>query len=110
MKRLILALFRLDLRRRRPDARSRRRHLVCHAIERYTGTKFGTPDTMTAALAITTAVKAVPVKQIGYSGLMLPVMDDKRLAQRWDENNVRHRRAARVFGGVRDGARYGAVA
>ena len=41
---------------------------------------------MTAALAITTAVKAVPVKQIGYSGLMLPVMEDKRLAQRWSEN------------------------
>jgi uncharacterized protein (UPF0210 family) len=56
------------------------------AIERYTGAKFGTPGTMTAALAITTAVKAVPVKQIGYSGLMLPVMEDKRLAQRWDEN------------------------
>jgi uncharacterized protein (UPF0210 family) len=53
------------------------------AIERYTGAKFGTNGTMTAALAITTAVKAVPVKQIGYSGLMLPVMEDKRLAQRW---------------------------
>src|SRR5215469_4238751 len=56
------------------------------AIERYTGSKFGSPGTMTAALAITTAVKAVPVKQIGDSGLMLPVMEDKRLAERWDEN------------------------
>ena len=56
------------------------------AIERYTGAKFGSSGTMTAALAITTAVKAVPVKQIGYSGLMLPVMEDKRLAQRWAEN------------------------
>ena len=25
------------------------------------------------------------MKQIGYSGLMLPVMEDKRMAQRWDE-------------------------
>ena len=57
------------------------------AIERYTGAKFGTNGTMTAALAITTAVKAVQVKQIGYSGLMLPVMEDKRLAQRWAENS-----------------------
>lgn len=57
------------------------------AIERFTGAKFGTSGTMTAALAITTAVKAVPVKQIGYSGLMLPVMEDKRLAQRWAENS-----------------------
>lgn len=57
------------------------------AIERYTGAKFGTHGTMTAALAITSAVKAVKVKQIGYSGLMLPVMEDKRLAQRWAENS-----------------------
>ncbi len=38
---------------------------------------------MTAALAITTAVKAVPVKQVGYSGLMVPVREDQLLAQRW---------------------------
>jgi uncharacterized protein (UPF0210 family) len=56
------------------------------AIERYTGAKFGANGTMTAALAITSAVKAVKVKQIGFSGLMLPVMEDKRLAQRWAEN------------------------
>jgi uncharacterized protein len=56
------------------------------AIERYTGANFGASGTMTAALAITSAVKAVKVKQIGFSGLMLPVMEDKRLAQRWAEN------------------------
>ena len=56
------------------------------AIERYTGGKFGENGTMTAALAITSAVKAVKVKQVGFSGLMLPVMEDKRLAQRWAEN------------------------
>jgi uncharacterized protein (UPF0210 family) len=57
------------------------------AIETYTGAKFGSSGTMTAALIITTAVKAVPVKQIGYSGLMVPVMEDKRLAQRWAEGS-----------------------
>jgi uncharacterized protein len=56
------------------------------AIERYTGAPFGSSGTMTAALAITTAVKAVKVKQVGYSGLMLPVMEDKRLAHRWAED------------------------
>jgi uncharacterized protein (UPF0210 family) len=56
------------------------------AIEHYTGAAFGSNGTMTAALAITTAVKALKVKQVGYSGLMLPVMEDKRLAQRWAEN------------------------
>src|SRR5215469_4416204 len=38
------------------------------AIEAYTGAKFGSSGTLTAALIITTAVKAVPVKQIGYAG------------------------------------------
>jgi uncharacterized protein len=56
------------------------------AIEKFTGEKFGASGTMTAALAITSAVKAVKVKQTGYAGLMLPVMEDKRMAQRWAEN------------------------
>jgi len=55
------------------------------AIEAFTGAKFGAGGTMTAALIITTAAKAVPVRQIGYSGLMLPVMEDKLLARRWAE-------------------------
>jgi uncharacterized protein len=58
---------------------------IAAAMEAFTGDKFGASGTMTAALAITTAVKAVPVKRIGYSGLMLPVMEDKLLAQRWAE-------------------------
>ncbi len=59
---------------------------IAAAIETYTGAKFGSSGTMTAALIITSAVKAVPVKQIGYSGLMVPVMEDKLLAQRWAED------------------------
>jgi uncharacterized protein (UPF0210 family) len=58
------------------------------AIETYTGAKFGSSGTMTAALIITTAVKAVPVKQVGYSGLMVPVMEDKVLARRWAEGTI----------------------
>ena len=56
------------------------------AIENYTGARFGSSGTLTAARIITAAVKAVPVKQIGYSGLMVPVMEDKLLAQRWAES------------------------
>lgn len=55
------------------------------AIESYTGAKFGSSGTMTAALIITTAVKSVAVRRVGYSGLMVPVMEDKRLAERWAE-------------------------
>ena len=58
---------------------------VAAAIETYTGAKFGSSGTMTAALIITTAVKAVPVEQVGYAGLMVPVMEDQLLAQRWAE-------------------------
>jgi uncharacterized protein (UPF0210 family) len=56
------------------------------AIETLTGAKFGSSGTLTAARVITTAVKAVPVRQVGYSGLMVPVMEDKLLAQRWAES------------------------
>ena len=56
------------------------------AIEAFTGARFGSSGTLTAARIITTAVKAVPAKQVGYSGLMVPVMEDKLLAQRWAES------------------------
>jgi uncharacterized protein (UPF0210 family) len=56
------------------------------AIEAFTGAKFGSSGTLTAAHIITAAVKAIPEKQVGYSGLMVPVMEDKLLAQRWAES------------------------
>ena len=56
------------------------------AMEAWSGARFGSSGTMTAALIITTAVKAVPVRQIGYSGLMVPVLEDKRLADRWAQH------------------------
>ncbi len=55
------------------------------AIEKFTGASFGSSGTMTAASLITQAVKSVPVKQVGYSGLMVPVLEDARMAQRWSE-------------------------
>jgi uncharacterized protein (UPF0210 family) len=55
------------------------------AIEAFTGAKFGSSGTLTAARIITAAVKAVPQKQTGYAGLMVPVMEDKLLSERWAE-------------------------
>jgi uncharacterized protein (UPF0210 family) len=55
------------------------------AMEKFVGGPFGSSGTMTAAAIITQAVRAVPVRQIGYSGLMLPVLEDARMAQRWSE-------------------------
>jgi uncharacterized protein (UPF0210 family) len=59
---------------------------IAGAIESFTGARFGSSGTLTAARIITTAEKAVPVRQVGYSGLMLPVLEDKLLAQRWGES------------------------
>ena len=58
---------------------------IAAAIEAFTGARFGSSGTMTAARIITAAVKAVPQRQIGYSGLMVPVMEDKLMARRWAE-------------------------
>jgi uncharacterized protein len=55
------------------------------AIESFIGAPFGSPGTETAAGIITGAVNAVPVKQTGYSGLMLPVLEDALLTRRWTE-------------------------
>ena len=58
---------------------------IAGAIESFTGTAFGSSGTMTAAGIITRAVQATSVKRTGYSGLMIPVMEDKLLARRWAE-------------------------
>jgi uncharacterized protein (UPF0210 family) len=55
------------------------------AIEGFTGAKFGSSGTMTAAALVTAALRAIPVKHAGYSGLMLPILEDSTLAQRWSE-------------------------
>jgi uncharacterized protein len=55
------------------------------AVESFTGAPFGSPGTETAAGLITRAVKDVPVKQTGYSGLMLPVLEEAVLTRRWTE-------------------------
>jgi uncharacterized protein (UPF0210 family) len=55
------------------------------AIESFTGSPFGAPGTETAAAIITRAVQAVQVKQTGYSGLMIPVLEDAVLTRRWTE-------------------------
>ena len=58
------------------------------AIENLIKQPFGMSGTMTAAATITAAIKDVTVKQTGYNGLMLPILEDARLAQRWSEGRV----------------------
>jgi uncharacterized protein (UPF0210 family) len=58
------------------------------AIENFTGAPLGSSGTLTAAALITRALRALPVKRIGYSGLMLPVLEDSDIAKRWDEGTL----------------------
>jgi uncharacterized protein (UPF0210 family) len=58
------------------------------AIEAFTGHPVGSSGTLGTAFLITTAVRSVQVKQVGYAGLMLPVLEDERLAQRWSEGKL----------------------
>ena len=58
---------------------------IGRAMESFTGAPFGTSGTLTAAAIITRAVQAAPVKRVGYSGLMVPVLEDAVLARRWAE-------------------------
>jgi uncharacterized protein len=55
------------------------------AIEELTGAPVGSSGTLTAAALITHALRAIHVAHPGYSGLMLPVLEDEVLAQRWSE-------------------------
>jgi uncharacterized protein len=56
------------------------------AIEKFIGGRFGSSGTLAAAAMITRAVKTAPIKQTGYVGLMVPVMEDNVLARRWSES------------------------
>jgi uncharacterized protein (UPF0210 family) len=58
---------------------------IAAAIEDFLDAPFGSPGTETATGILTRAVQSPPVKRAGYSGLMLPVMEDITLSQRWAE-------------------------
>jgi uncharacterized protein (UPF0210 family) len=58
------------------------------AIEGFTNAKFGSSGTLTAAALTTAALRAIRVKHTGYSGLMLPILEDSTLAERWTERTV----------------------
>ena len=59
---------------------------IADAIETLTGQPFGSAMTLRACSLITNALKGTQLKTCGYSGLMLPVIEDKTLAQRAVEN------------------------
>jgi hypothetical protein len=61
---------------------------IAAALETLTAQPIGSPGTLTGAATITAAIRDIQVKQTGYNGLMLPVLEDSRLAQRWSEGRI----------------------
>ncbi|MBI3988993.1 MAG: DUF711 family protein [candidate division NC10 bacterium] len=62
---------------------------IAYAMEGLTGRRFGQAGTLTAAALITQVLKTMNLKACGYSGLMLPVLEDSGLAARNREGTFR---------------------
>ena len=58
---------------------------IGQAIETYTKQPFGSPSTLGACAMITDVLKSLDLRKCGYSGLMLPVIEDTVLARRASE-------------------------
>lgn len=61
---------------------------IGQAIENLSGFPVGSPGTLAICAAITEVLKGLPMKTCGYSGLMLPVMEDRILAERVAEGRL----------------------
>ncbi|MCE2488098.1 MAG: DUF711 family protein [Desulfurellaceae bacterium] len=62
---------------------------IAYAIERLGLGRFGMPGTLAVAAQITTALKETRLQACGYSGLMLPVLEDVGLAERNNQGVLR---------------------
>ncbi len=58
---------------------------IGQAIETLTHVPFGSPSTLAGCAAITAVLKGLSIDTCGYSGLMLPVLEDPVLARRASE-------------------------
>ncbi|HLW52013.1 MAG TPA: DUF711 family protein [Candidatus Angelobacter sp.] len=58
------------------------------AVESQLQAQIGSPGTLSTAFVITSALHKITAKQVGYSGLMLPVLEDSVLAKRWEAGAI----------------------
>jgi len=58
---------------------------IAYAFEKLLGYKFGKPGTLAACGMITDVLRSLDVKRCGYSGLMLPILEDFVLSKRYKE-------------------------
>ncbi|MBK5188031.1 MAG: DUF711 family protein, partial [Gemmatimonadaceae bacterium] len=57
-------------------------HSIGAALEALSHVPFGDAGTLRACAVVTEVLKTLPIRQCGYAGLMLPVLEDSVLAQR----------------------------
>src|SRR5271155_363748 len=58
------------------------------ALESLSGHQVGSPETVAAARTISNAIHGIGFKQVGFSAVPLPILEDRRLAQRWGEGRI----------------------
>ncbi len=58
---------------------------IATAIEHYAGSPLSSAGTLATVAALTTALKSTGLPTCGYNGVMLPVLEDTVLGQRWEE-------------------------
>ena len=58
------------------------------AIESLSKQPFGASGTLAAVATITSALKEIGLRKTGYSGLMVPILEDPILAERWNSGLV----------------------
>lgn len=61
---------------------------IGQAIESISKQPFGASGTLSAVGVITSALKGIGLRRTGYSGLMLPILEDPVLAERWSAGLV----------------------
>ncbi len=68
-----------------PAPSLRKEESLAYAFEKLGIEYFGANGTLVIAAMITRVLRSLPIKQCGYSGLMLPVLEDHGLAERYSE-------------------------
>jgi uncharacterized protein len=61
---------------------------IVTAIENISRQPLGSSGTLSAVAVITSAIKEIGLRKTGYSGIMLPVLEDSVLAERWNAGLV----------------------
>jgi uncharacterized protein len=61
---------------------------IVAAIEALSHQPFGGSGTLSVVATITSTFKDIGARKVGYSGVMLPVLEDPRLAERWNAGLV----------------------